>query len=231
MENANEIGSINIQNNDLGYAFIDKEYVGLNTSELKRLIANSNYVKSYLNTPFHSVLNLFLVIPEIKELVLPKIFPILEKIGSNYKCISATFYDKPPDSKWALDFHQDVQINLKEKLDDQRFNSWIKRDGYYQVKPPIKVLENIIAVRLHLDPCKIEHGALNIIPKSHKMGFIDATDYKTDDIAVIEMEEGDVLIISPLLLHASGYNTTYESRRVIHLEFSTINLPWYEAYF
>ena len=231
MENTNKIGPINIQNNDLGYSIIGKEYVGINTSELKRSIANSNHVKSYLNTPFHSILNLFLVIPEIKELILPKAFGIVNKISADYRCINSTFYNKPPNSKWKLGFHQDVRINLKYKLEDLEFSSWIERDGFYQVRPPIEVLENIIAIRIHLDDCKIENGALKVVPRSHKQGFIDIINYKLNEVEVLELNEGEVLSLSPLLLHASGNNITAQKRRVIHLEFSNIDLPWYEEHF
>jgi ectoine hydroxylase-related dioxygenase (phytanoyl-CoA dioxygenase family) len=230
MGNTNGIGSINIRNYEEGYAKIAKESVLVNTSKIRGLIANSNHVKSYLNTPFHSVKFLFSTIPEIKNVVLPNIIAILNKIGPNYRCISSTYYDKPPGSKWELGFHQDVHIHLKYKLDDIRFRSWIQRDKYYQVQPPIEVLENIVAIRIHLDDCKIENGALRIIPESHKMGLINMADYKIENIVDIEMKEGDILKISPLLLHASGDNSTGERRRVIHLEFSNINLPWYEEY-
>jgi len=222
---------MNIRNNDLGYTIISKEYAGINTVKIKRLITNSNYVKSYLNTPFHSILCLFSMIPEIKKFVLPNVSSIINEIGSNYRCISSIYYDKPPDSKWELSFHQDVLINLKDKLDDSRFHSWFKKDGYYQVRPPIEVLENIITIRIHLDNCTTKNGALNIVPKSHKIGFIDMTKYKIDQTKVIEIEEGDILKLNPLLLHASGYNTSSKKRRVIHLEFSNLNLPWYEEYF
>ncbi len=230
MGNANKIGSINIQNNDLGYAIINKEYVEINTGKIKDLILQSDYVKSYLNTPFHSIVCLFSIIPEIKKFILPKILPILNQKGSHYSCVNSTYYDKPPGSKWDLGFHQDVMINLMRKLDDNQFDTWVQKKDYYRVKPPVEVLENIITVRVHLDDCTIENGALRIIPKSHKIGFVDVANYQFDDIVNVEIKEGDLLIMNPLLLHASGNNHTQEKRRVIHLEFSNIDLPWHEGY-
>lgn len=231
MQNINKIGSVNIQNNDPGYTIINKEYIEINTTKIKQLIADSSYVKRYLNTPFHSILCLFKILPKIKKFVLPNIISMINDLGPNYRCICSTYYDKPPNSKWKLGFHQDIQINLKDKLDDQRFKFWVKRNGYFQVQPPIEVLENIITFRIHLDDCNIENGALKIVPKSHKMGFIDITDYKIENTEIIEMHAGDILKLSPLLLHASGYNNTSEKRGVIHLEFSNFNLPWYEEFF
>ncbi len=230
MENPNKIGSINIQNNDLGYAIINKESLEINTSKIKALISQSDYVKSFLNTPFHSIVCLFSIIPEIKKFILPKILPILNQKGANYRCINSIYYDKPPGSKWDLGFHQDIMINLKHKLDDNDFDTWVQKKDFYRVKPPLEVLENIITIRIHLDNCTLENGALRLIPKSHKLGFIDVANYKIENTVDIETNEGDVLIMNPLLLHASGNNCTQEKRRIIHLEFSNIDLPWHEAY-
>lgn len=230
MTEPDEIGRLNVQISDLGYAVIGEEFARLNTSKLSSSIADSNYVEGYMNTPFHSILNLFLKIPEIKELILPQVSAIVNSMGADYRCINSTFYNKPPKSRWKLGFHQDVRINLKWKLEDVEFNSWIKRDGYYQVTPPVEVLENIVAIRIHLDDCKIENGALKVVPGSHKQGFIDLMDYQIKEVEVLELNQGEILSISPLLLHASDYNMTTQKRRVIHLEFSNIDLPWHEEH-
>jgi Phytanoyl-CoA dioxygenase (PhyH) len=38
------------------------------------------------------------------------------------------------------------------------------------VQPPVGVLEQLVAVRIHIDDCPEESGALRVIPKSHLQG-------------------------------------------------------------
>lgn len=231
MENGRKTDTINIRNNDQDYAIIRKDLAQINTVKIKSLIVDSEHVKSYLDTPFHSITNLFSTIPEIQAFILPKISPIIAQMGSNYRCIKSTYYDKPPGSDWELGFHQDVHINLKDKLDDTGFDLWVKRNGYFQVKPPVEILENMVTLRIHLDDCTEENGALMIVPGSQKSGFIDVSNYKVENAITIELKEGDILKVNPLLLHAASRNTTLGHRRIIHLEFSNQELPWYEEYF
>lgn len=43
----------------------------------------------------------------------------------------------------------------------------------WQVQPPSEVLENMIAVRVHLDDCGMDHCPLRVIPGSHRHGWLD----------------------------------------------------------
>lgn len=221
---------LNIRNNDEGYAIIAKEYFHIDTSKVKGLISRSNHVKSFLGTPFYSIENLFLTIPEVKELILPKVKFILDAPGMNYRCVKSTYYDKPSGSNWELSFHQDICVNLNKMLTGHQFCSWAKRKNYYEAKASADILEKTITLRLHLDDCGKENGALKIVPGSHKMGLIDVFDYKENNVKYIEVTEGDILKMCPLLLHASANNHSKKRRRVVHMEFSNLDLPWYEEH-
>lgn len=219
-----------IQNNTLGYAVIPKKMVQLDTGRVKVQIKRSEHVRSYLDTPFHSIENLFIRIPEIKDKILNCCGTILQDFGPKYRCVGSRYYNKPPQSNWDLGFHQDVTINLKEKLDDPSFRFWTKKRSYYEVQPPLDILESILVLRIHLDDHSKENGALKVIPDSHQMGLIDVADAKTEEAVRLELKEGDVLQMSPLLFHASSTNSSNQNRRVIHLEFSNVDLPWFEEY-
>jgi ectoine hydroxylase-related dioxygenase (phytanoyl-CoA dioxygenase family) len=107
------------------------------------------------------------------------------------------------------------------------FNHWINKGNQFSVQPPLSLLENIFTLRVHLDDTTRKNGALKVIPGSHKMGIcrpetIDTIVHKEE---ICEVPKGGVMIMKPLLLHSSGRTTNGLQRRVIHLEFSNIDLP------
>jgi ectoine hydroxylase-related dioxygenase (phytanoyl-CoA dioxygenase family) len=97
------------------------------------------------------------------------------------------------------------------------------------VQPPPDVLENMLSVRLHLDACGEENGALRVIPGSHQHGRIPEAEITSVRNAVSEkvcaIGIGGVLLMRPLLLHASSPSRSPEHRRVIHLDFAAVQLP------
>ena len=161
---------------------------------------------------------------------MPPLQAYFQQIDSKYRCVRSVYYDKPIGSNWRLNYHQDLCVNVKTEFDQVALKNGLKRGGYYEVKAPIEILENSITARIHLDDCSLENGALHIIPGSHKKGIIDCVESEIKNEQLIELNEGEVLLMSPLLLHASGCNRSNKSRRIIHLEFSTLDLPWYERY-
>lgn len=84
-------------------------------------------------------------------------------------------------------------------------------------------------LRIHLDKCDRNNGALKIIPGSHRHGKIASADIegwkKSSQVHICEMQAGDILLMRPLILHSSSPSTNPSHRRVLHLEYSAINLP------
>jgi ectoine hydroxylase-related dioxygenase (phytanoyl-CoA dioxygenase family) len=91
------------------------------------------------------------------------------------------------------------------------------------------VLEEMLSLRLHLDPCGEGNGALRVIPGSHRCGRI--TEEQIPSIRQASSEQicvlgvGDVLLMRPLLLHASSASRVPDHRRVVHLDFAAVQLP------
>ena len=87
----------------------------------------------------------------------------------------------------------------------------------------------MLTFRIHLDPCKKENGCLKVIPKSHKLGIMtqeEIKDLANRKISVdCEAKFGDTLIMRPHVVHSSNKMTEGEHRRILHLEFSSFNLP------
>jgi ectoine hydroxylase-related dioxygenase (phytanoyl-CoA dioxygenase family) len=92
------------------------------------------------------------------------------------------------------------------------------------VQPPAEVLEQMVSVRIHLDDCPEENGALRVVPGSHTMGKIQerriAPFVAERTVTVCESAQGGVLVMRPLLLHASSAATIPGHRRVIHFDYA-----------
>jgi len=96
------------------------------------------------------------------------------------------------------------------------------------VQPNRKFLENIFTIRIHLDDCTKENGALRVIEGSHRHGVIPITEWtkeKQGTERICEVGRGGVLMMRPLILHASKRTENEARRRVIHVEFTGEVLP------
>lgn len=155
--------------------------------------------------------------------------------GKDAQVIRAIFFDKTPEANWKVAWHQDLTIAVRQKKEVEGFNRWSVKAGIPHAQPPISVLENILTMRIHLDPTDETNGALKIIAGSHKYGRLDVERMRKlkdeGEMIVCRVPKGSVLLMRPLLLHASSAGSKPAHRRVIHLEFSASRLPegleWY----
>jgi ectoine hydroxylase-related dioxygenase (phytanoyl-CoA dioxygenase family) len=118
---------------------------------------------------------------------------------------------------------------VKERRDVEGFGPWSVKAGVVHVQPPASVLAGMLTVRLHLDDCGLENGPLRVVPGSHKLGVSDAAAIADARNRIAEatcaVGAGSVVLMRPLLLHASSPATVAGHRRVIHLEFAAAELP------
>ncbi len=160
------------------------------------------------------------------------LIPIL---GAKPKTVRGIYFDKTPQANWKVPWHQDVMIAVREKKDLPGFSAWSTKAGVVHVQPPVEVLANILALRIHLDEADESNGALRVILGSHQSGILDDAQiqaYKTNPGELLcRAKRGDALLMRPLLLHASSPGTSPLHRRVLHLEYSALDLPngldWY----
>lgn len=151
--------------------------------------------------------------------------------------VRGIYFDKSAAANWFVAWHQDLTIAVREKIDVPGFGPWSIKAGVPHVQPPVQVLKQMLAVRLHLDDCSESNGALRVIPGSHRAGRLS-----TESIRRVRMEEpaivccvpaGVALLMRPLLLHSSGGSRTAGRRRVIHIEYAAVALPdglqWHET--
>jgi ectoine hydroxylase-related dioxygenase (phytanoyl-CoA dioxygenase family) len=158
-------------------------------------------------------------------------------LGPSAQHVRSLLFDKNASANWKVPWHQDLSIAVKERRDVPGFGPWSTKAGVVHVQPPIEVLENMLTVRLHLDDCGLDNGPLRLIAESHKLGVIDmgaiARLWARMSTTACTVERGGVLLMRPLLLHASSPAVNPRNRRVIHLEFAADDLPgglkWHES--
>ncbi len=143
--------------------------------------------------------------------------------------VRAILFDKVPDANWTVPWHQDTAIPVQKRMNAEGFGPWSEKAGVLHVRPPSHVLDHMLTIRVHLDACTSDNGALQVIPGSHRLGRRDESEVSTivgaGEAHICEVATGDVLLMKPLLLHASRPAKLPQRRRVIHLEFAYELLP------
>ena len=158
-------------------------------------------------------------------------------LGESARLRRSVFFDKTPEANWKAPWHQDFAIAVKARHDIPGFSDWGVRDGVPHVNPPRDMLDNSLTLRVHLDPCPEDNGALRVLPGSHVHGPLSAqAQYEaTRDVEpfVCAFPAGGLLLMRPLLLHSSSSAAQPSRRRVLHLEFCSQTLPaplqWWEG--
>ncbi|MFT5109100.1 MAG: hypothetical protein ACI8XO_003805, partial [Verrucomicrobiales bacterium] len=137
--------------------------------------------------------------------------------------VRSILFDKTPEQNWPVAWHQDLTISVAEKREVDGYAPWSVKDCKPHVQPPIGLLENMVTVRLHLDDTPTTNGALRVIPGSHLAGRLsqqDVADGTAGNEVVCACGAGDVLLMKPLILHASCRSISPSRRRVIHFEYA-----------
>jgi ectoine hydroxylase-related dioxygenase (phytanoyl-CoA dioxygenase family) len=165
---------------------------------------------------------------EIRSLV----DPIL---GDTARVVRGIFFDKQPSANWKVPWHQDRTIAVKNRLEVPDYHPWSVKGGIPHVQPPTAILDQMLTVRIHLDRTNESNGALKVIPGSHCHGKLTDSEIdlwkQTSPGISCNLEPGGILLMRPLLLHASSAAIVPSHRRVIHLEYASHQLPsgleWY----
>jgi ectoine hydroxylase-related dioxygenase (phytanoyl-CoA dioxygenase family) len=157
-------------------------------------------------------------------------------VGATPFLVRSIFFDKTPEANWLVPWHQDLTIAVNERVDVPGYGPWSMKDGVPHVQPLMVILESMVTIRFHLDYCDAANGALKVIVGSHRRGRLNSKQIAAVRREGVEftcaVESGDVLLMRPLLLHASAPASVAVHRRVIHLEYATQPLPsgleWHE---
>ncbi len=162
---------------------------------------------------------------------------VQEILGEGTKPVRAIFFDKTASMNWALGWHQDRTIAVREHLAAPGFGPITIKSGIPHIEPPFDFIERMITVRIHLDQVDQCNAPLLIALGSHRMGKVAESDIE-DAVGrstqfACHAEPGDVWMYRTAILHASNRATGDRKRRVLQVDYSADALPhglqWWSA--
>jgi hypothetical protein len=216
--------------------FLDGETSSLAAAALAN--AKLDIGKSQRTGKAYGIRNLLNVVPFTRDLANSSacrsiVEPIL---GREARVVRGIYFDKHKDANWKVAWHQDMTIAVRERFDVDGYGPWSIKAGINHVQPPVSVLENMLTLRIHLDQADETNGALRVLPGTHKHGRLDPPQInywkKQQQPVTCAVKKGGALLMRPLLLHSSVAAVNPGHRRVLHFEYSSIDLPgglkWFE---
>jgi hypothetical protein len=141
----------------------------------------------------------------------------MELLGGEARLVRAVFFDQTPKRNWSVPWHQDKTVTLNRRVTMDGWGPWSEKDGVCHVQPPCSVLDRMLAIRLHIDPCDEENGCLRVIPGSDRSGILKPRDIgrivETSDAVRCIVSPGDAVIMRPHVLHSSRKSVSQSHRR------------------
>ncbi len=137
--------------------------------------------------------------------------------------VQAILFDKNPAANWLVPGHQDVVMPVAEQVEEAGCAGWSVKAGVPHVELPARVLAGLLAVRIHLDGCDADNGALAVVPGSHRRGRLTAAqlaELPLEAFRVHAADLGDLLLMRPLLVHRSSPARQPVHRRVLHIVYA-----------
>ncbi|KAK0332110.1 hypothetical protein LTR94_026209 [Friedmanniomyces endolithicus] len=155
---------------------------------------------------------------------------LARKLSSNAaRPVRAILFDKSPQTNWALGWHQDRVLAVRERREVESFGPWSRKDGALHVAPPFEILTRMLTVRIHIDPATQDNAPLLVAPGSHRLGRIAETDIasivRRCGQAACLAQAGDVWVYSTPILHASERSADPKRRRVLQIDYADFDLP------
>jgi len=166
-----------------------------------------------------------LAVPAVAALACAPALRILVEpaLGSAAAAVRAVLFDKPETANWRVPWHRDRLIAVRGRREVPGFSAWSLKDHVPHVEPPIAILEAMLTLRIHLDDVTSDNGPLRVISGSH--GEQASVPAGTASSTIITAARGSVLLMRPLLLHASSPAVRPGHRRVVQLEYCAADLP------
>ncbi|WP_431097894.1 phytanoyl-CoA dioxygenase family protein [Polaromonas aquatica] len=151
-------------------------------------------------------------------------------VPAGFAAVQCTYFEKSASRNWLVPVHQDLSIPVADHVEHASLSGWSRKEGTLYVRPPAELLEQLVAVRLHIDACGASDGPLRVVPGSHLYGRMQAKDAAAARQVQSEFTctagQGSAMAMRPLLLHASSRSTGGNMRRVLHFLFGPRVLPF-----
>ena len=145
-------------------------------------------------------------------------------LGDKALPFRATLFEKSRQANWLVVWHQDTALPLRERRDMPGWGPWSKKGGITYGHAPAEVLSQILALRVHLDDSNLDNGPLRMLPGTHRQGVLSDDEIQqlasTVDPVACVVDQGGVVVMRPLLVHASSKSQSDLPRRVLHIEYA-----------
>jgi ectoine hydroxylase-related dioxygenase (phytanoyl-CoA dioxygenase family) len=147
-----------------------------------------------------------------------------EWLGGSAVPFRATLFEKTPGANWLIPWHQDTALPLARRFDAPGWGPWSEKSGVTYAHAPAWALLRVIALRVHLDRSGADNGPLRVIPGSHEAGVLSDREVSRWVSSVEPVSclgsRGGVVVMRPLVIHASSKVLSDAPRRVLHIEYA-----------
>lgn len=206
---------------ELGYGVIRAQESPVPTDAFDALLGPAGN-KSCRIPARHALVSLLLGQAAVRRL-------ISRILGTAARPVRAIAFDKTRGRNWAVPWHQDRTIAVDRRDAAADVRCWTSKRGVNHCEPPVPVLERMVALRWHLDAVGPEDGSIRVVPGSHRLGRLAATDISRllERVRPVDVPvpAGGVFVMSPLLVHSSRKRVTEGRRRVLHVEVAAGSPP------
>lgn len=148
---------------------------------------------------------------------------VAELLPGGHVAIQCTYFEKSAARNWTVAAHQDLSVPVATRVEGPALQGWSVKEDSTFVQPPDPLLRQLVAVRVHLDPCGALDGPLRVVPRSHRLGRLAHHEVvalrraATEQVCLADV--GASLVMHPLLVHASSRSRGDGRRRVLHVLF------------
>jgi hypothetical protein len=153
----------------------------------------------------------------------------VRRLSPNAVPVRIVAFNKSESANWGVSWHQDRVIAVSDKAEIAGYKNWTQKSGTWHCEPPLSILDEMLFVRIHLDDNDQSNGPMEIAVGSHANGIVPSSKAEsvasTFPVETCVAKRGDVLILKMLTLHSSKPALKRSGRRVLRVDFSSIQLP------
>jgi ectoine hydroxylase-related dioxygenase (phytanoyl-CoA dioxygenase family) len=147
-----------------------------------------------------------------------------EVLGTRAFPFRATLFEKSNQSNWLVVWHQDTALPLRERVEVPGWGPWSVKEKIDYAHAPAGALSQVLALRIHLDDSTPDNGPLRVLPRTHMLGVLNDDEIHALAVRTTPVDcvaaKGGVVVMRPLVVHASSKSRTEIPRRVLHIEYA-----------
>ena len=158
-------------------------------------------------------------------LVLPAMTAVKHKLADvfpGFHALRVVAFRKDEAANWFVPAHQDRSIPIPTQNPPEGFTRPTHKQDGWQAEAPLGVLQSMRNFRIFVDDATEADGPLEVIAGSHLLGRIEQAAIP-GIVAQTEWwpltgKAGDMVVLSPMLLHRSIKAKQPRGRRVLQIE-------------